>query len=381
MVKIINNTVDNSIVEFVQTEIQEGGAGPQGPQGPVGPTGATGATGPIGPEGPVNTSDFVLKSETSPQSLSGQLNVPSAINILATQAKLNFKNSSGTSNNLVFEANPLSFIIKDGSNNGIFLGSSANATLLSSTTTVKNTFKIQNTAGGDPTLEFIRGGIPFDSRIVATDTELKIQNVLGSTICSFFTSSSSPGTTTFFGEVVLPLYKVPHVEQKVYSQLSTVNIPFTTTNSFADLLSTPITIPANSLRVGTSICWEIGGDCVEKKNDEVEFQLLGGSGSTQLYATPVLECKEDTTGSQGWKVEIWATVRSIGSSGVLSLLGDWEYTKDAGNKLAGSHFNDANISLNTTANQVLMWKARLSDSSGAGILDWNVTNGVVKICL
>jgi hypothetical protein len=63
MVKIINNTVDNSIVEFVQTEIQEGGAGPQGPQGPVGPTGDTGATGPIGPEGPVNTSDFVLKSE------------------------------------------------------------------------------------------------------------------------------------------------------------------------------------------------------------------------------------------------------------------------------------------------------------------------------
>jgi hypothetical protein len=179
------------------------------------------------------------------------------------------------------------------------------------------------------------------------------------------------------GTAYLPFYQVPNIEQKVYSQVATLNRA--NDQGFEDMTSSAITIPANTLREGTTLCFELGGNCVEKKSDEIEFRLIGET-STTLYTTQTLECKEDTSGSQGWKLTVWATVRGTGVA-TLSLLGDWEYTKDNGNKLAGSHFNSDSVAIDTTVEQNLKWQMSLLDGSGANILEYNITNAVVKICV
>jgi hypothetical protein len=176
------------------------------------------------------------------------------------------------------------------------------------------------------------------------------------------------------GTAYIPLYKVPSIEQKVYSQVTTLNR--THSQGSEDMVSSPITIPANTLQAGSTLCFEVGGNCVEKKTDKIEFRLIGETATT-LFTSATLECKEDTTGSQGWKLTVWITVR--GST--LSLLGDWEYTKDNGNKLAGSHFNNDSVSIDTSVEQNLKWQMNLLDSSGDGILEYNITNYVVKICV
>jgi hypothetical protein len=195
-------------------------------------------------------------------------------------------------------------------------------------------------------------GVGFSNSIAigtTAQTTASNQMMIGSVNSVVSSTSADLGSTTLpfkdlrlSGTAYLPLYQVPNIEQKVYSQLTTLNRVFG--QGFEDMVSAAITIPANTLREGTILCFELGGNCIEAKNDEIVLRLQGVTGTTTLYTTPTLECKEDTTGSQGWKLTVWATIRGVGAT-TLSLLGDWEYTKDNGNKLAGSHFNDDNVSI------------------------------------
>jgi len=150
----------------------------------------------------------------------------------------------------------------------------------------------------------------------------------------------------------------------LYTQTSS-STPVTNTLSELSLLDGGVgtlTVPANMFKVGDSFHAIATGHVSSVNNHQLRIRIktdgiiLADTGSIIMAGS---------TGKH-WKLEIYFTVRTIGTSGVASIVtgGTFMYTKDASNAFEGTNFSTETITgFNTTINNTLVITAQ-----------WNTAN-------
>lgn len=121
--------------------------------------------------------------------------------------------------------------------------------------------------------------------------------------------------------------------------------------------STNFAIPANTLTVGTVIRLVAHGkystDAVTAGNVTVRVKL----GSTTLNTMPATTLSAGTA-EDGWKVETYFTVRTIGATGTV--ISNTEFTLEGKTALAYDDANTGTITIDTTASQTLQISVQMS---------------------
>jgi hypothetical protein len=126
---------------------------------------------------------------------------------------------------------------------------------------------------------------------------------------------------------------------RLYTQTSS-SIPVTNTLSELSLLDGglgTLTVPANGFRPGDSFHAIATGHISSVNNHKLRIRIK--SGSVVLADTGNITMSGST--NKHWKLEAYFTVRTIGGSGVASIVtgGSFMYTKDASNAFEGTNFS------------------------------------------
>lgn len=166
---------------------------------------------------------------------------------------------------------------------------------------------------------------------------------------------------------------------RLYTQTNS-STPITNTLAETSLLDGglgTLTVPANGFKVGDSFHAIATGHltCVNNHQLRIRIKTLG----IVLADTGNIIMAGAT--AKHWKLEVFFTVRSLGASGVASIVtgGTFMYTKDANNSFEGSNFSTETFTgfdttISNTLNITAQWNtASVGDSIYSEIFTLNKT--------
>lgn len=151
---------------------------------------------------------------------------------------------------------------------------------------------------------------------------------------------------------------------RLYTQTNS-STPITNTASELSLLDGglgTLTVPANMFKVGDSFHAVATGHVSANNNDKLRIRIK--TGAVVLADTGNITMAGAT--SKHWKLEVFFTVRSIGTSGVAVIVtgGTFVYTKDASNAFEGANFStETTTGFDTTINNTLSITAQWNVAS------------------
>jgi hypothetical protein len=165
----------------------------------------------------------------------------------------------------------------------------------------------------------------------------------------------------------------------LYTQTNS-STPVTNTTVETSLLDGGIgflTVPANGFSIGDSFHAVLTGYISAVNNHNLRIRIK--TDSIVLSDTGNIQMAGAT--NKHWKLEVYFTVRTLGGSGVASIVtgGTFMYTKDANNAFEGSNFSsELTTGFNTTISNTLVitaqWDvASTSDSIYSEIFTLNKT--------
>lgn len=126
-------------------------------------------------------------------------------------------------------------------------------------------------------------------------------------------------------------------------------------------------VPANGFKVGDSFAISMGGHITSLNNTDITFRIK--ADSVVLATSSTLSLPQTT--AQHWTLNIYFTIRAIGSVGVASIQtsGQFTYTKDASNAFEGTDIVDLNnTTFNTTISNTLDITAQWASASASNII-------------
>lgn len=141
---------------------------------------------------------------------------------------------------------------------------------------------------------------------------------------------------------------------RLYTQTNS-STPITNTASELSLLDGglgTLTVPANNFKVGDTFHAVATGHISSANNHTLRIRIK--SGSIVLADTSSIIMSGST--NKHWKLEVFFTVRSLGTSGTASIVtgGTFVYTKDASNSFEGANFSTETITgFDTTLSNTL----------------------------
>jgi hypothetical protein len=142
----------------------------------------------------------------------------------------------------------------------------------------------------------------------------------------------------------------PTINYGLFSQIDNSATIVNTTNELS-LIGTGVgtlSVPANSFSVGDSFVVRIGGIVTNLNNTNITFRLE--SLGTPLIDTGLITIKAGT--NQFWQILVTFTIRSIGTSGVASIVSNGAFTHIRNNQSVDYFgFNTIN---NTTFDTTIM---------------------------
>jgi hypothetical protein len=127
-----------------------------------------------------------------------------------------------------------------------------------------------------------------------------------------------------------------------------------------------LSVPANTFKVGDSFHAKLIGhiSCVGSANLDIRVK----SGSVLLADTTVVNLSAAT--NKHWEINIYFTIRSIGTAGVASLVsgGLFSYTKNSGTNFEGTNFSIINnttfdTTISNTLNITAQWNTNNAGNS------------------
>lgn len=126
---------------------------------------------------------------------------------------------------------------------------------------------------------------------------------------------------------------------RLYTQTNS-STPITNTTVETSLLDGglgTLTVPANGFQVGDSFHAILTGHISSVNNHKLHIRIK--TGSVVLADTGQITMSGST--NKHWKLEVYFTVRTLGGSGVASIVtgGTFMYTKDASNAFEGTNFS------------------------------------------
>lgn len=150
----------------------------------------------------------------------------------------------------------------------------------------------------------------------------------------------------------------------LYTQTSS-STPVTNTTTESSLLDGGVgtlSVPANGFQVGDSF-HAIGTGHISAANNHT-LRIRIKSGSVVLADTGTITMSGAT--NKHWKLEIFFTIRTLGASGVASIVtaGTFMYTKDASTAFEGANFStETSTGFDTTVNNTLVVTAQWGTAS------------------
>jgi hypothetical protein len=153
---------------------------------------------------------------------------------------------------------------------------------------------------------------------------------------------------------------------RLYTQTNS-SIPVTNTTVETSLLDGglgSLTVPANTFQVGDSFHAILTGHISSVNNHKLQIRVK--TGAIELATTDQIIMAGST--NKHWKLELFFTVRTIGASGVASVVtgGTFMYTKDASTAFEGANFStEVFTGFDTTIDNALSITAQW-DTANAG---------------
>lgn len=150
----------------------------------------------------------------------------------------------------------------------------------------------------------------------------------------------------------------------LYTQTAS-STPITNTTTETTLLDGGVgslTVPANGFTVGDSFHAILTGYISAVNNNNLRIRIK--TDSVVLSDTGNINMAGST--NKHWKLEVFFTVRTLGTSGVASIAtgGTFVYTKDAGNTFEGTNFStELSTGFNTTISNTLAITAQWDTAS------------------
>ena len=192
-------------------------------------------------------------------------------------------------------------------------------------------------AGRDVNIYFDSEDLIINSRNITANDEVHFTNFDGVKIDGFLQLTQKAGTA-IDGDLwndstqeALQTY-VSGIEQTltgvIFTQTADQTIANTTTET--TLFSTGVgtlTLPANFWVVGKTIRMEIHGDFADTGNPTAEIQVY--YGTTSLIDSGAITLS-GLAGTEEWETHVIITCRSIGETGTLETIIDWEYETSVG---------------------------------------------------
>jgi hypothetical protein len=146
---------------------------------------------------------------------------------------------------------------------------------------------------------------------------------------------------------------------RLYTQTNS-STPVTNTTTETSLLDGGVgtlTVPANGFQVGDSFHAILTGHISSVNNHKLQLRIK--TNGTVLADTGQVIMSGAT--NKHWKLEIYFTVRTTGTSGAASIVtgGAFMYTKDASNAFEGANFSTETFTgFNTTVSNTLVITAQ-----------------------
>jgi hypothetical protein len=182
------------------------------------------------------------------------------------------------------------------------------------------------------------------------------------------TTIGSSGPSTFINDVLnVPDYS--SAPKGLYTQIgaSTRITNTTVETSLLDGGVGTLTVPANGFKVGDSFLAVMTGHISSVNNHTLHIRIK--TDGIALADTGIITMSAST--NKHWKLDINFTVRTIGSSGVASIVtgGTFFYTKDASNSFEGTNFSTETFTgFNTTISNTLTITAQWGTASTGDII-------------
>lgn len=123
-----------------------------------------------------------------------------------------------------------------------------------------------------------------------------------------------------------------------------------------------LTVPANGFKVGDSFLAVLTGHISSVNNHTLHIRIK--SDGVALADTGIIIMPATT--NKNWKLDVNFTVRTIGSSGIASIVtgGTFFYTKDASNSFEGANFSTETFTgFNTTIDNTIAITAQWGTAS------------------
>lgn len=155
----------------------------------------------------------------------------------------------------------------------------------------------------------------------------------------------------------------------LYTQTDT-STPVTNTTVESSLLDGGVgslSVPANGFKVGDSFHAVATGYISAVNNHTLRLRIK--TGSVVLADTGVITMAGTT--NKHWKLELYFTVRSLGVSGVASIVtgGTFMYTKDASTNFEGTNFStEVTSGFDTTTTNTLAVTAQWGTASTGDVI-------------
>ncbi len=134
-----------------------------------------------------------------------------------------------------------------------------------------------------------------------------------------------------------------------------------------------LTVPANTFAVGDSFHCNIKGDLSSLNNETITVEVK--SGSVVLASSGAITLPSIT--SKYFELEVDFTIRSIGGSGVASIItsGEFNYVQNSGNAFEGAMFHSLNnTTFDTTASNTLDVLVTWGSASASNSIKSHITN-------
>lgn len=182
------------------------------------------------------------------------------------------------------------------------------------------------------------------------------------------TTIGSSGPSTFINDVLnVPDYS--SAPKGLYTQIgaSTRITNTTVETSLLDGGVGTLTVPANGFKVGDSFLAVMTGHISSVNNHTLHIRIK--TDGVALADTGIITMPATT--NKHWKLDINFTVRTIGASGVASIVagGTFFYTKDASNSFEGANFSTETFTgFDTTIDNTLEITAQWGTASTGDII-------------
>lgn len=162
----------------------------------------------------------------------------------------------------------------------------------------------------------------------------------------------------------------------IFTQTADQTIADTTTETtmFGTGVGT-LTLPANFWTVGKTIRFEIHGDFADTGNPTAQVQVY--QGATSLIDSGAITLS-GLTGTEEWETHVIITCRSVGATGTLETIIDWEYETTTGSSaIERLDVQGTTTVIDTTASQVLDATFQWGTAAAANTLTSEV--GLVEV--